>query len=528
MPNWIDPQFAMIVLALGAILLAVGLRGVRVDRDPRCRARRCRYPLRELLDAKRNASEPEWPVTCPECGRVMETPSRAKWGARRAVRAMVVIGALLAAPSIGVLGLDAYARAQSVRAIGSMPVWALLHLADRDAEHNDWRHQRELLARARAGAITRAEAERIAERILAWQQDATRTVRVAGDLFWELADPGLLPQRQIDQFWEHALRCTLLLPSAVERDGPFPFAVRIEYRGGGRLPSSYLPSSYGDDEILARALFRVERLAINGREISLEGRNPVLQYIYTQIDRPTTIHRSFFATDPVWASIVAPSESADRATIELTIRWLAEPIGARTTLEMTPGNPPVDVSLTYELTRRNLATTRLITLRGEARAAPTGSLVRRTDSSKEMRAYIENLFAPATLEVPDLSPYDGGAIVVFGPLYDRPTPPPTPTLFLADAVIRQGDESIPTLWTQGLAGQHPFATRVPRRDDHDRLFTLVHANPEGWELVLTPRPDLGAYVANDAPAVAGEPIVIPLTVKIGGSRSRQMRPPAPE
>lgn len=363
----LDPALALIVLAAGAALLLLGLRGVRLDRDPRCRARRCRYPLRELLDARRSASEPEWPITCPECGRVMESESCAHLGARRKIRPLVALGVALALPPVGVLGFEGYSQWQRASAVSTMPMWLLLRQAERDSAANNWVHQQELLDRVRAGSVAGPGADRVATRILRWQQDETVDMRLPGDAFAELHARALVTDEQLQRFWAHTLMYDLVLPDRIEAGGVAAFALRARYRAGesgAGLPLG-LYGMFGAHDILYRSILTLERVEIDGEEIDIEG-GDIRLVVDGHLSRGADhAHFVLHPQDHRWARIRAPDGAGDAVTIEVTVGWRANAPGEARTIQVTRAREPRDMSLTRLLSDLGVPTRRSLSFRGK-------------------------------------------------------------------------------------------------------------------------------------------------------------------
>lgn len=73
---------ATVVGLLGLAALAIGRRGLRVGDAPHCR--RCNFDLSGLTADR-----------CPECGLDITTPRNTLRGARRRIRSLIVLGAVL-------------------------------------------------------------------------------------------------------------------------------------------------------------------------------------------------------------------------------------------------------------------------------------------------------------------------------------------------------------------------------------------------------------------------------------------------
>lgn len=126
---------AVILVLVGAGLIHRGVQGVRVGADLRCPNDACNYPLRDIADA--HASRGEWtlgahhlperrgfPVTCPECGRVVASAKDAARGERRSSPGLALLGAglmLAAAVVFGYVWMAARNTAQPPAWLNNMP-----------------------------------------------------------------------------------------------------------------------------------------------------------------------------------------------------------------------------------------------------------------------------------------------------------------------------------------------------------------------------------------------------------------------
>ena len=521
MPHWLDPRIALVVLALAAILLAVGVRGVRVDRDPRCRARRCRYPLRELLDARRRANEPEWPLTCPECGRVMESESRARRGARKKLRPLIALGIVLAAPSVGLLGFEGYTRWQSARAVTVMPLWLLLRQAESDTRANNWVHQQEILERARAGAITGKDATRVIERMLKWAEDPSVMIGYAADVIPMLAAKGFATEDQVERLWERFWVFELILPDEVEDGEIIPFEVVGHYRGTSRYAPTGDPvpldSPPVDVVVRVGTRVRVIRLALDDKasglpptELALFGGGPVQQSVAWFPNLRTTDRDAF------------PRAAGEGRSLRFEVNIEAHL--AHTPQYRKVSHPVTGQTISIEDWLRSLGAPQAwrVKLRGETRVVPKGSIVARTSRDAAWEEWYRNHVRGATLLIEGERELSASVILARGGPDARP----------GDAIRLYADQHLRwNGWTTPLA---PIDADIPFLQSTggallDRTLGLPVAHwamayPDGWELVITPRPERSLLNVRRPVAWAGDPLVIPLRVMVSG---RCWNPPAP-
>ncbi len=108
-------------LLLGLVLLAVGLRGRRVDDHPLCA--RCRFDLIGLPGAGKGLGAA---VRCPECGSDVSSPRRLRTGNHARRPRLVSSGsAMLLAAALG-CGLLGYAYTRGTTWYTMLPSWALV------------------------------------------------------------------------------------------------------------------------------------------------------------------------------------------------------------------------------------------------------------------------------------------------------------------------------------------------------------------------------------------------------------------
>ncbi|MBX3353404.1 MAG: hypothetical protein KF684_10780 [Phycisphaeraceae bacterium] len=509
MQTLLNPTLALIALGAALVLLALGLRGVRLDRDPRCRARRCRYPLRELLDGKRRASEPEWPITCPECGRVMVNESRTRRGARKKLRAPIAIAVVLALPSLGALGVEGYARWQSTKATSTMPLWLLLRQAPNDSQRNNWAHQKELLARSRQGAITGADAQRVIERILRWQNDTRVDFLILGDVATSLDELGEMTGPQLRQYWGQLWRFELVVPERVGVGEAMPYVIESHYRGGDShnpgVPRRSIHDGIGHRDIVSRLGVSIVSLRIGENEIDLPEEQRTLYPDTLHRSAPTSRAWSWRSQMDQWLRARAPGAPVTRLRLQIVAEWQADWLR----LPMTGMHGPRTLESVFH--NAGLPTHGTLTLdaftRVERGVPPVAVL-----NDPAERAWLESQMRAATLFIAPDQPGNIATLVRFPILaWDAPRPNSSTAIF-GDMVIRVGDREIPVNWTETRLGAD-IPGAPTSRAEVDTLRKLRAANPLGWELVFIPRPERARHKAVPTIAFGGEPIVVPLTVE---------------
>lgn len=159
--------FLAVLAVVGLLLLAIGLRGRRIDNRPHCR--RCGFDLTGLAPQAAGSAEP---TRCPECGSNVAAPGAVTMGLRRRrpLPLLLGLGALtlaLAAASWLAFGggrLNTYKPVWMLRAelAGASPATSASARAELD------RRIRKL------GTLTSPQAESIASVVLAHQADPDR------------------------------------------------------------------------------------------------------------------------------------------------------------------------------------------------------------------------------------------------------------------------------------------------------------------------------------------------------------------
>ncbi|TVQ33362.1 MAG: hypothetical protein EA376_02375 [Phycisphaeraceae bacterium] len=148
-------SIALAAAAIGAVLLALGLRGRRVNDHPHCR--RCRFDLSGLDIGAASAK-------CPECGGELAGRRTIRIGARRRRPRLIVSGAavllLLVAAGAGVV----WVSKSNINWTPHKPAWLLEHEAFRDDGLDARIAAIELLRRADEDALSESRHRRIAER----------------------------------------------------------------------------------------------------------------------------------------------------------------------------------------------------------------------------------------------------------------------------------------------------------------------------------------------------------------------------
>ena len=256
---------AAAMLAIGLLLLILGLRGRRINDHPLCR--RCGFDLiglptnpgpKRAGHAHSTEPAPSQP-RCPECGADLSLRQRIRTGARRRRPLAVAFGLMLALAGLGVSSAVGWGLAAKYDWNKSKPAWLLLQQAD--GAHPDPMMLRELWRRLRAQRLSAAQARRIVDRALAVQADASIPwVDTWGLMIESGRDQSLINDQQWTAYAANA-RGTLAPGSGS------PFS-----RHGGRLyfqPEMDVGQGRGGLSLTLRKRHELTRLVVNQQEVTI-------------------------------------------------------------------------------------------------------------------------------------------------------------------------------------------------------------------------------------------------------------------
>ncbi|MEX2219586.1 MAG: hypothetical protein WD749_12605 [Phycisphaerales bacterium] len=144
-------------IVTGVVLVILGLRGKRLNRNPTCGD--CRFDL---------SGRPEGTITCPECGAGLKRPGAIRIGQRRKRPLFIVGGGVLAGFPMLLVGTAAFAMLTGSEVDSYKPFWLL-----------SW--EARYVSAARSQSIATEIGRRIAAKTLAPEQRAA-AVAVALDI----------------------------------------------------------------------------------------------------------------------------------------------------------------------------------------------------------------------------------------------------------------------------------------------------------------------------------------------------------
>ncbi len=514
-------QIALTALALGAFALFLGMRGRRIDREPRCPARRCKYALGSVISANRAQSEEPFPLTCPECGRVITNERSLRNGTRRKIKPVVALGLALLLPSSGYLAFEGYARWQSANALSTMPLWLLMNRAQRDTTANRFIHQKELLDRAEATKIDAQRAPAIVDQILDWQADPRVEIYHAADVVVELALQNLVTAAQAQRFWDQYYLFELVLPETVGAGEPLPFIVRADGRvgfRGGPIPEKSPwdgrgPPRPGGFNLGFESGMIVERIRIGDRSFSPDPEHLRLgktRFEITSLDDPDF---TWHSTSDVWEYVRAPERAVgETVVVELTLRW-DWPGGYQRGAHYDPKTGRFANRDTW-LKTRGITVGGALTLRGATRIVEPETIAVTEVRDPVVDAWVRDQVSRASVEA-TYQPLGeiSGRVDPGTPNFDQQLSDP-PAIF-ADQELRFGDWVLPLRPIEMGANTTQLVYGwIADPDLRQLVGRLALENPDGWSYTITPRPERALRTAERRKAWAGDPITVPLEVSV--------------
>jgi hypothetical protein len=511
---------ALASLALGALTLFLGMRGKRIDREPRCPARRCKYALGGVISAKRAQGDEAFPLTCPECGRAITNERSLRIGTRRRIKPIVALGLAMLLVSVGVVGFEGYAAWQSTKAVNTMPMWLLLRNAERDTDANRFVHQRELLDRALASKISAKQAPAIIERIMEWQADPNVEYRWAANTLSDLAQQGLLTEEQQNRAWANMWLFDLRAPDSVEPGRALPLTFLAHYRGGvgAGMPLIW---EHPWDQHRARGFsmshqtdIRVESLRINGKTIDLPEDYRTLRSLSHIAEEADTRTLGWSTIRGPWGIVVAPNLAPGaRVEIEADLVWDFTDSG-QNGLQADPEQGGKWVTVGQWLAHRGVPTKGAATVRSSTRIAPNGSIAPTLVDREEVNNWLRNRLAKSVVKVVRQPQGDYFVYISdgWGDMNNLPADPPT---VFGRLIIHHNGWSRPI----GALADHAVYGSVGDGGFGDRtamemMGMYIAENPTGWELELVANPEESLMTAERPHAWAGAPIRTPIAVEL--------------
>jgi hypothetical protein len=503
---------ALASLAIGLVALVVGLRGKRIDREPRCPSRRCKYALGSVIDARRASEGETFPLTCPECGRTVAHERALRIGTRKKRGWTIAIGAVLLLLGASGVGVEGYATWKNAQSINSMPLWLLLYQARSDTTSNRHVHQAEIVRRAQAGLLTDAQAKRVIGRILDWQRDPTIEMHVLADALTPLHDQGLVTRGQIEEYWNQIRLFELLVREPAAPGEILPLEVRVHFRGAENSNAPLRRDSYGNGAdrsfVFHLLTIEVDELRIGGERVALHDQQRKMLVQLGSI--PDDWQRDFAwraHMDDVWNRIEFSESTTGTSDVELRLRW-------NVSIPSANGYVP-DTFRRFEeaLVGANLPTTGVVDLRQRI-AVETTTRSQRVVDDAIARRWLEDKMRAATLSLQIDAIKAGRLTILRFPRFRWDQPLPASRAFLmGDFVLRRDGHEFGPLPFEAMTGADLHPNAMPASIATE-MIDLVERNPDGWELVFIPRPERAATRVDNIEVLGGDPIVVPITINI--------------
>jgi hypothetical protein len=504
-------------LFLGALALSLGVRGRRIDREPRCPARRCKYALGGVISAKRAQSEDPYPLTCPECGRTIAHERSLRIGTRRTIKPVVALGIALLLVCTAIVGIEGHALWKNSQAVNTMPLWLLLHQAKSDTAANGHIHQTEIVRRANARLLNEAQSQRVIGRVLRWQLDPRINIEVIADALTPLHEQGQLSQEQIERYWEQIHLFELRVRGPAVPGEILPLEVRTHFRGA-RMTNAPLARDVNGNWAHRSFVSSFTEVWIDALRI---GRATVAlpdewRTMYGQMDPAPDMLTRDLAWRPhmseAWDHLRVPRDSTGSIDVRLKLRWSsAHPLGR----EVEPG---VTRTLTELLEDAGVPSSGVVELSQRVPVAKDRPPQVMVDDALA-RAWFDDQLRRALLNLdPQRISADQFTMVRFPRAGWNTQIPTSDTHVIGDLWFRcQGREFGPLYIETHPRVHHRAATALPASVT-EQMLDLALSNPDDWEIVFVPRPERAATRVDDIQVLGGDPIVVPLRITTTGNR----------
>ncbi len=205
-------------LAVGVLLIVLGLRGKRLNDHPVCRD--CRFDLLGVYPGV---------ITCPECGSGLRRPKAVRDGQRRRRPAYIAIGAILViTPGLG-LGTLAFATLAGADLNTYKPVGLLLWEGRNAGVASAQAAGQELLDRLTANRLSKAQVSTAVAAALDLQGDPdARWSETWGDLIERARLNGNLSDAQVQRWRHQAAVLEWRVRPRVRSGDPIPVCVSLK------------------------------------------------------------------------------------------------------------------------------------------------------------------------------------------------------------------------------------------------------------------------------------------------------------
>ncbi len=213
-----------ILLIVGIVLLARGLRGRPIDDHPLCG--RCGFDLLGL---------PPDTFRCSECGADLYAPNPITVGHRDRRRRTMLLGIVVSAIASCGLGTQTYISTQNIDLLQYEPLWMVQHSArSTTPTASSNRALSELQRRSTAGELSAGQLNDIIDAALSEQQNAKMWDPRWGELVESAHENEHLDAARWHRYLHQALRMKLVVRPRVRRGDPVPYTVSTEIRRANR------------------------------------------------------------------------------------------------------------------------------------------------------------------------------------------------------------------------------------------------------------------------------------------------------
>jgi hypothetical protein len=217
MPPLVLFLIPLAALTVGAVLISIGRRGRAIDHHPICK--QCGFDLFGLAEL----------IKCPECGAELSART-IRLGHRRVRKVPLIVGLVLALPSLALIGLIAVIAVRQTDLNRYKPLWLLLREADRPA-------LLEIGRRFTANQLSRGQVDRVTAAALLTQANTSTPFLFEWGNFIEMARAaGQVDDPSWKRYAEQALPLQLVARANVRRGDPVP--IRFRY-GPARVGRGY-------------------------------------------------------------------------------------------------------------------------------------------------------------------------------------------------------------------------------------------------------------------------------------------------
>lgn len=221
------------MLVVGVMLVRLGLRGRRINRDPVCRD--CGFNLASLrLPEMHGIAAPvvggemsatSTVVTCPECGAGLKRARALRIGERKRMLWVSIVGMLVIVGCVGAVAPIGLALLTGRGMHAKLPLGVLLYVAT----GGDGAIAGELETRLLGNSLDKEQVEAIAKKAVALQSDWSGEWSPKwGDVFEAAIGTGNLPQDLVTEWDQQSIRLGILPREVINPGDPLPLRIVVK------------------------------------------------------------------------------------------------------------------------------------------------------------------------------------------------------------------------------------------------------------------------------------------------------------